>query len=481
MKLTATFIALAAARDLAMGSQSANLVVGDDSMGAGIVDHTTDDMYNQLSKAPTPAPSGDSDMHDATHVDPNIVETGDTTQIDEQTGLDAVPTAKPTSFPTKIQADKKVSNNWIITKNTGKNADKACYARLSADGDCILDDANDNMKYKNNEECTIKYIGGGTTLKTERFNTERSTKYWYDWMKVTTPQGQATKYDSTPGYNIPQDLYISKGTKFHFKTDRSITRQGFKLCVPHIGSTCTATYKNQNGKTQTFQRPVGWVGAGPGKDYCNMWSCNPTKTTFKKDNHFNMQKRQCSVEEHGSSFCSHTTCTFSGSPRVIQVHSDHREEVGGMHKCGFSKHAKARDSERPGCDCICMGDRRQDANGFTRRMHAISQSFDNSGYKSRGVVDDHDATTDASKNHNGGNSNFDATNNANNFYSQHNNIDTTDKQRRFANANANQNGGDGTTVFTGSRTVATDRAFTQYNEGDQGYEGQRVAHVHIDN
>jgi hypothetical protein len=242
MKLTAIFLGLAAARDLAMGSQSANLVVGDDSMGAGITNHATDDMYNQLSTAPTPAPSGDSDMHDAVHVDPNIVEKGDTDQIDEQTGVVGVPTSEPTAFPTKDTSHDFDGDNTA--------------------GECCAD---------------------------------------------------------------------------------------------------------------TFCKPVGWVGAGPGADYCNIWKCERTQTSFTEQDFvgtFRKQTRVCSVEQHGSDFCSHTTCTYEESTeagkKVIMVHSDHREEVGGLHQCGFSQHAAARSTNRPGCDCICSGARRQDAADFTR-------------------------------------------------------------------------------------------------------------------
>jgi len=369
MKLTATFIALAAARDLAMGSQSANLVVGDDSMGAGIVDHTTDDMYNQLSKAPTPAPSGDSDMHDATHVDPNIVEKGDTTQIDEQTDREAVPTAKPTAFPTK---DTSHDFGTDDSKGADNTADECCAG--------------------------------------------------------------------------------------------------------------------------TFCKPTGWVGAGPGADYCNIWKCERTQSSFTEQDFvgtFRKQTRVCSVEQHGADFCSHTTCTYAIHPdhgkKVIMVHSDHKEEVGGFHQCGFSQHAEARSAGRPGCDCICSGARRQDAADFQRKMSHIAAASrtdgsDTTGYTYRGVVNGHDSTTNFD--HPETTSDFDANHNSNNFYSQHTNYNMDDTQGKFSNANANTAGGDGTTNGIDTTTA------TQYNENDHQYQGEHsqygfhkkgVAHVHIDN
>lgn len=322
MKLTLTFLGLAAARDLAMGSQSANLVVGDDSMGAGITNHATDDMYNQLSKAPTPAPSGDSDMHDAVHVDPNIVEKGDTDQIDEQTDREAVPTAKPTAFPTK-------DTSHDFGTDDSKGADNTA-------GECCAD---------------------------------------------------------------------------------------------------------------TFCKPVGWVGAGPGADYCNIWKCERTQTSFTEQDFvgtFRKQTRVCSVEQHGSDFCSHTTCTYEESTeagkKVIMVHSDHREEVGGLHQCGFSQHAAARSANRPGCDCICSGARRQDAADFTRALTGV-----------RVQAADHDETTDGTT--------WDATHNSNNFYSKHSN--------------------NGPYVATTKDQAANTDT---YNENDQAYTlGDYVAHKHVDN
>lgn len=332
MKLVSMFLAAAVAREDAMGSQSGNLVVGDDMMGAGITDHA-DDMYNQLSAAPTPAPK------DQEHKDGS--DQGNTDQIDEQTDIAAVPTMKPTSFPTK-------------------------------------------------DDCST------------------------------------------------------------------------------LGTCCTF------GK---FQKPVGWVGSGPGAEYCNIWKCASTKNgaSSREFSTFKKQTRICSVEEHGQKFCSHTTCTFAKlnkkSARVISVHSDHREEVGGFHQCGFSKHTKASSTKRPACDCICSGVRRQDKKGFTRSLlHFYGNKRTFKG--KRTVSDNHDATTDSNK--------FDAKYNTNNFYSQHDNIDADDKQSKFANENRNKNSkGDYTTK--GDRFVKDDKAYTQYNENDQKYEGTRVAHVHIEN
>jgi hypothetical protein len=62
--------------------------------------------------------------------------------------------------------------------------------------------------------------------------------------------------------------------------------------------------------------------------------------------------------------------------KVIRVNSDHREETGGHHVCGYSKHTDARSAGRPACDCLCKGDRRQDALGFERNLNEISKDFD---------------------------------------------------------------------------------------------------------
>lgn len=275
----------------------------------GIVNHG-DDQYNQLSKAPTPAPSGDSDMHDALH--PNAVADGTTAQINAQNALNAIPTAEPTAFPTKI---------------------------------------NNNQ----------------------------------------------------------------------------------------IGSTCTSGSITKN---------VGWVGAGPGSEFCNVWKC--TKTGFTK------QTKTCSVEANaGKQFCSHTTCTFgtnadSAGKYVIMVRSDHRETTGGLHICGYAKHDNsanhvnsdmgdllndatdrgAQTAARPACDCVCEGARRQDANGFARDLVSHND-------------------------------------NTNNFYSQHSN-----------------NNALGTQVGVDSGYVASEHAVTSdpttYSENDHTYLGQQVSHKHIE-
>merc|ERR1712166_180759 len=60
--------------------------------------------------------------------------------------------------------------------------------------------------------------------------------------------------------------------------------------------------------------------------------------------------------------------------KVIQVRSDHREEIGGKHVCGYSKHSLEKEAK--GCACVCAGNRRQDANGFARSLNEISKEFD---------------------------------------------------------------------------------------------------------
>merc|ERR1712070_1298873 len=156
----------------------------------------------------------------------------------------------------------------------------------------------------------------------------------------------------------------------------------------NIGSTCKYDYTNKAGNAVTFERPVGWVGAGPGKDFCNIWKCEKApsgqdSTDFSKGTavaHFKKQVRKCNIQDRETSvsFCSHTTCSFeaislSDDTNVIKVRSDHREEVGGYHKCGLAEHGMQgghQDNEmgshlndaahgfsnpdaRPACDCIC--------------------------------------------------------------------------------------------------------------------------------
>lgn len=283
---------------------------------------------------------------------------------------------------------------------------------------------------------------------------------------------------------------------------------------------------------------MGWVGNGPNQFYCNAWKCVKDAGTFIKskglnaNGNFKKQMQKCSIEHHMNpndpvdpvAFCSHTTCRFheitdtSGTEhKTIQVRADHKEENGGFHKCGVAKHEWARSMvdgvRRPMCDCLCHGNRRQDADNFQRTMHEISplmgkeqkycnpklplvedfaRCFSNaeSGasccsqegstcYRnganyygqcrpspnanwsvnkaypqppSRTVEGDHDSTQDANT--------FDTDNNANNFYSQHDNVESNE---------ANQAG-----------QSRDDTTVTQYNENDQSYEKERVSHYHED-
>jgi hypothetical protein len=260
------------------------------------------------------------------------------------------------------------------------------------------------------------------------------------------------------------NLALSGDTKFKFTSDYMVQREGFKFCVAKPeskGSICKSTVAWADGSTT---KPVGWVGAGPGADYCNVWKCEVGQTEFTEQDFtgtFRKQQKTCSVEEHGTKFCSHTSCTFEGSPRVIKVHSDHREEVGGFHQCGFNQHSAGQASRvRPACDCVCKGKRRQDKKGFARGLNAIASFIKTK--KNRRVGDNFDATKSKAG--------FDRQFNSNNFYSQHDNIDRTDLQNNLANVNGNSEG-----RFAVDTTMAT-----QYNQKDQKYNGERVAHFHQD-
>merc|ERR1712072_73184 len=174
--------------------------------------------------------------------------------------------------------------------------------------------------------------------------------------------------DSKPDEIDEQNLDDAMPTKqpTAFPTKMTHNQKGSKCCA-----------ETEKGE---FCKYVGWVGAGPGKDYCNVWKCEVGDSTFS------MTKKYCSVQDFNDkiTFCSHTTCTFVESEeagtykvgdetitrKVIQVRSDHREEEGGHHTCGFSKKKKPhRREKRPACDCVCEGDRRQDAAGFEREIN----------------------------------------------------------------------------------------------------------------
>merc|ERR1711865_1294154 len=273
------------------------------------------------------------------------------------------------------------SYNYIPGKKVKGRKAKVCKIQVTQDGECISDGAGN---YGNNEHCKFSFSpqqGDESTFEVVTLDTE------YHWDNIEFNGEQIT-----PGYFNKNTmsingLTVNKKSMFEFQTDGSVTSKGFKFCVKKPiskGSICTSKTAWSDGSTT---KPVGWVGAGPGKNYCNIWKCNPTNKgkangKFMKGT-FAAQVKQCSIEEHGRDFCSHTSCTFGGSPAVIQVHSDHREEVGGFHKCGFSLHAKARGSKRPGCDCICSGARRQDKLNFARALNDISAITDKAIKKTR--------------------------------------------------------------------------------------------------
>jgi hypothetical protein len=226
---------------------------------------------------------------------------------------------------------------------------------------------------------------------------------------------------------------------FRFTTDVSVLDAGFAMCVVSTAGASISGNTDQidaqgdltemptafptNYPTKTnfptsgrgsncvdgdFVKPIGWVGAGNGNQFCNIWKCDQKGDGAA----FTKQAKTCSIEEHGSSFCSHTSCEFktnteSGNVKVINVRSDHRETVGGYHKCGFARHAmqggfqdnesgahldtdnKGGNVNRPACDCICFGmdsnevpaalrltaPRRQDVSGFERTLNEISGLF----------------------------------------------------------------------------------------------------------
>lgn len=255
----------------------------------------------------------------------------------------------------------------------------------------------------------------------------------------------------------------------------------------------------------TFCRPVGWVGAGAGDQFCNVWKCNPNQSEFSEgtdannNGHFSKQVRTCSVEEHNNyNFCSHTTCSFaandySGGKMVINVHSDHREETGGNHMCGYAKHSMANNDNgaagiyaqemgshitadtkgaqsatRPSCDCVCFGARRQDADNFARVLNQAR------------VMPGNQAGTDETTNNNHA---YDTANNGNNLYSKHSNADV---YAATGNNNAQSFSGSNKGDWSGSSTHTNDATKTEYLENGPGTDGaqyandQYVAHFHGD-
>merc|ERR1712072_405841 len=264
--------------------------------------------------------------------------------------------------------------------------------------------------------------------------------------------------DSKPDEIDEQNLDDAMPTKqpTAFPTKMTHNQKGSKCCA-----------ETEKGE---FCKYVGWAGAGPGKDYCNVWKCEVGESTFSTT------KKYCSVPDFNDkiTFCSHTTCTFVESEeagtykvgdetitrKVIQVRSDHREEEGGHHTCGFSKKKKPhRREKRPACDCVCEGDRRQDAAGFEREInefHTVGkkpkQPLVKVGKNKKGRNQEAKKLKDATTNL-ASNEAWDEKFNTNNFYSSHNNAER--KAKKAPNG------------------------VSQYSEKDQSYVGGRtVAHPH---
>lgn len=698
MKLTSLFLGLVAADQLA--AESGNL---DDpldmSMGAGITDHA-DDQFNQLSKAPTPAPKmrqtswkalmdavdnlrcSDAACHmtegtvtECKFETPGLCPQLENSRWTRKSGVTSSWYTGPrraseqeyymyteASYPNYMDGNKDfyltstletcaiefsyhMHGSTMGTLSIETSEDQANWSTIwskTGEQHADQDDPADSLTYRRTSSAapwTTEQIDLGG-LKFVRIHGLVGSSYYSD-MAVDHVKFACGKSGSGSKGNVEQlneqdplqAMPTSQPTSFPTKDTESLNHP-----LGNFGTMCESSVAWADGTTK---RPVGWVGAGPGADYCNVWKCEVGQSAFTEQNFvgtFRKQKRTCSVEEHGTNYCSHTSCQFTasssssetkicdfesdtcssllenygdnsytydgngnynsngdgfsrwsgetysyetgpdnahkgtghymyteashpnhdtdfylatkakatalefwfhmkeysthmdgaflkveqsadgtagswtvlddvaagaqhdrqdspftlhsatsstpmylrihartgrswgsdiaidsvkmtvlgeGGPRVIKVHSDHREEAGGFHKCGFSKHAAARSADRPACDCICHGARRQDAAGFARTLNEVrtAAGTSNPGYGFRGVYGNHDATTDYDTPND-----FDATHNSNNFYSQHSN--------------------NGQYVHTD----ATEAARTDtYNQKDQSYNGQQVAHVHIDN
>jgi len=272
------------------------------------------------------------------------------------------------------------------------------------------------------------------------FPTTAPTMGFDDHVDATT-HGEAatfapTKYDSMPS-NTP--------TQFPTKVNDN-----------EYGSFCTSTVAFPDGK---YTKNVGWVGAGPGSDYCNVWKCEVGQTTFS-DGIFKKQARVCSIDahKHKGNYCSHIKCKYAKTPtssgKVLTVDHDHKEKHGGSHTCVYSTNPHTNQSGKPAhllddCACLCYGDRRQDKKGFKREINDISSQFTVSD--SRFVDQNHESTAHAT-------TNFEQSGqNLNNFYSKHTNIDGEKNPEGLSRK---------------------DDFVSQYNENDHAYNGQLLAHYH---
>ena len=96
------------------------------------------------------------------------------------------------------------------------------YCQIDANG-CATDGAG---VHGNNEACTIRVAAAGTLTASE-FDTESG----YDWVTIGTARYQ--------GRTGPSGVAVAVGSTFAWRTDGSVTRSGWTICLTPEMPSCT--------------------------------------------------------------------------------------------------------------------------------------------------------------------------------------------------------------------------------------------------
>ena len=89
---------------------------------------------------------------------------------------------------------------------------------VTDDGRCVTS-RNYPDEYGNGEDCSIYVTGAGTVSSVDTFSTESS----YDYLTIADE-----RYEGSSG---PSGVEVNEETEISWRTDGSVTRSGFKLCV----------------------------------------------------------------------------------------------------------------------------------------------------------------------------------------------------------------------------------------------------------
>ena len=136
---------------------------------------------------------------------------------------------------------------------------------ITDDGACF---SSIGSRYSNNLNCQVKVLTTGR-LVVQRFSLESNSNCRYDSVLVN-----GVKYCSSNG---PSNIQVEANTNIVFKTDRSVTLSGFKICItPPVCSSTEGDVKNTDGSCKCGTSTCALTGGS----FCvasshSCTSCNP--------------------------------------------------------------------------------------------------------------------------------------------------------------------------------------------------------------